>query len=94
MKPGEKQAKRARILLVDDHPLTRQALRIMINREPDLEVCGEADSRATALTAFQESAPDLAIVDLGLRGFGRFGPRQRHPQPGSGHVHPRLLGAG
>ena len=39
----------------------------MIDREPDLEVCGEADSRATALTAFQESAPDLAIVDLGLR---------------------------
>jgi DNA-binding NarL/FixJ family response regulator len=67
MKSAERQTKRARILLVDDHPLTRQALRIMIDREPDLEVCGEAESCETALEAFQTASPDLAIVDLGLK---------------------------
>jgi len=64
---AERQDRRARVLLVDDHPLTRQALKIMIDREPDLQVCGEAESRDAALAAFQESRPDLAIIDLGLK---------------------------
>jgi DNA-binding NarL/FixJ family response regulator len=54
-------------LLVDDHPLVRQALRETISREPGLEVCGEAQDRAGALAAIKASRPDLAIVDLGLK---------------------------
>ncbi len=42
--------KRGRILLVDDHPLVRERLAEVINREPDLMVSGEAEDRPGPLT--------------------------------------------
>jgi DNA-binding NarL/FixJ family response regulator len=59
--------RQTRVLLVDDHPLVRQALKDLLAREPDIAVCGEADDRNGALAAVAESKPDLAIVDLRLR---------------------------
>jgi DNA-binding NarL/FixJ family response regulator len=59
--------KRARILLVDDHPMVRERLAEIINREPDLVVCGEAEDRHEALAAILARPPDLAIVDLTLK---------------------------
>src|SRR5262249_23151265 len=56
-----------RILLVDDHPMVRERLAEVITRESDLKVCAEAEDRATALKAIQETSPDLAIVDLALK---------------------------
>jgi len=56
-----------RILLVDDHPLVRESLKIMIKREPDLVVCGEAEDREQALEISAKSEPDLALVDLTLK---------------------------
>ncbi|MGA2656134.1 MAG: response regulator transcription factor [Verrucomicrobiota bacterium] len=56
-----------RALLVDDHPLVRQALREIISRERDLAVCGEADDRERALAAMAACQPDLAILDLALK---------------------------
>lgn len=56
-----------RILLVDDHPMVRERLAEVINRESDLKVCAEAEDRVTALDAIKATAPDLAIVDLALR---------------------------
>ncbi|HHY85719.1 MAG TPA: response regulator transcription factor [Verrucomicrobia bacterium] len=60
-------AKSIRVFLVDDHPLIRQALRDAMRRERDIEVCGEADDRDTALKGIAAAEPDLAIVDLHLR---------------------------
>ncbi len=61
------QNDRKRVLLVDDHPLIRQALRATISRERDLAVCGEADDRAGTLAAIEALRPDLAIMELGLK---------------------------
>ena len=58
---------RTRILLVDDHPLVRERLAEIINREPDLTVCGEAEDRDEAITAILAKRPDLAIIDLTLK---------------------------
>lgn len=55
-----------RILLVDDHPLLRQGVAVLIDREPDLQVCGEAQSAAEALQAARSLRPDLALVDISL----------------------------
>ena len=52
------------ILVVDDHPMMREGLRAIINREPDLRVCGEADSARKALSLIEKSPPDLALVDI------------------------------
>ena len=58
---------RTRILLVDDHPLVRERLAEIINREPDLTVCGEAEDRHEALAAIPAKRPGLVIVDLTLK---------------------------
>jgi len=66
--PTDRPAKpRARILLVDDHPLVRERLAEIINREPDLTVCGEAEDRHEAVAAIPSRRPDLVIVDLTLK---------------------------
>jgi DNA-binding NarL/FixJ family response regulator len=58
---------RTRILLVDDHPLVRERLAEILNREPDLTVCGEAEDRYGAVAAVSAKRPDLVIVDLTLK---------------------------
>jgi len=65
---GEASASRkARVLVVDDHPIVRQGVAQLINHEADLAVCAEADSAAEAVRAVAESRPDVAVVDLSLR---------------------------
>ncbi|MCA9110741.1 MAG: response regulator transcription factor [Planctomycetaceae bacterium] len=59
--------KKTRILLVEDHPLVRDGLRSRIDRQEDMEVCGEADDVTEAMSAIQSKDPDIAIVDLSLR---------------------------
>jgi DNA-binding NarL/FixJ family response regulator len=58
---------KVRLMLVDDHPLVRERLAEIINREPDLVVCGEAEDRHEALAAVPACQPDLMIVDLALK---------------------------
>lgn len=55
-----------RVLIVDDHPIVRQGLRRMIDPEPDLTVCGEAQTEREARTAIRELTPDIVIVDISL----------------------------
>ncbi len=56
-----------RIFLVDDHPVTRQGVAVLINQEADLTVCGEADSAPKAFDLIQKVHPELAIVDISLK---------------------------
>jgi len=60
--------RKSRIFVVDDHPIVRQGLALMINAESDLIVCGEAKEVQTALQAIVESKPDILIVDISLNG--------------------------
>ncbi len=65
--PGDGRARATRILLVDEQPLARRALRLLLRDEPDLEVVGEADPvEAPEQTAVH--APDLVLLDADLRG--------------------------
>jgi DNA-binding NarL/FixJ family response regulator len=63
------QVMRKRILLVDDHPMMRAGLEQLINRQPDLTVCGEA---GTPQDAFEQltKKPDLILTDLTMPGRG------------------------
>jgi len=56
-----------RVMIVDDHPVVRQGLALLIDQQPDLEVCAEADSVADAFARFTECSPDLVIIDLSLK---------------------------
>ena len=56
-----------RIFLVDDHPVVRQGIRLLVNQEPDLMVCGDADNAADAIRGIEAAKPRLAIVDLSLK---------------------------
>jgi DNA-binding NarL/FixJ family response regulator len=55
-----------KVLIVDDHPIVRQGLRLMIDEEPDLRVCGEAQSEREARAAIRALEPDVVIVDISL----------------------------
>src|ERR1700734_1168718 len=57
-----------RILVVDDHPIVRQGLALLINREPDLVVCGEAEEATGAMHVLASSRPDVLIMDISLNG--------------------------
>src|SRR5215472_4686462 len=59
---------RIRVLIVDDHPMTRAGLVYVINHQPDLIVCAEADSAADALGAVDACEPDLVLADITLPG--------------------------
>ena len=67
MKKAEKD-KRAKILIVDDHPMTRSGLTYLINHQPDALVCGEAENAAQALDLLAETQPDLMLIDITLPG--------------------------
>ena len=58
---------KVRVLLVDDHPILRKGLAQMINQEPDLMVCGEAEDASKAFEAVSALQPDVAVVDISLR---------------------------
>jgi len=59
---------KAKVFLVDDHPIVRQGLGLLINREPDLIVCGEAEDAPSALQLMVSSQPDLMVIDISLDG--------------------------
>ncbi len=58
---------KTRVFLVDDHPIVRRGFQLLIGLEPDLMVCGEADSGPAALERILAVKPDVAIVDLSLK---------------------------
>ncbi len=64
---NETEQPKARVFLVDDHPLVREHLTALIQREADLEVCGEAADAPTALEMISRQSPDLVILDISLK---------------------------
>jgi DNA-binding NarL/FixJ family response regulator len=57
-----------RVLVVDDHPIVRQGLALLIDQEPDLVVCGSAEEAHSALHAIATLRPDIIILDISLPG--------------------------
>lgn len=56
-----------RVLIVDDHPITRQGLGQIIRDESEFELCGEAEGSTEALRMINDAQPDLMIIDLSLK---------------------------
>src|SRR5271155_3038945 len=56
------------VFVVDDHPLLRQGLALLINQQQDLEVCGEAEEAQAAMRSIAQKRPDILIVDISLNG--------------------------
>lgn len=61
--------RKARILIVDDHPIIRQGMAMLINREPDLHACCVAEQIEQAVVVNRACTHDMAIVDMSLEGF-------------------------
>jgi len=61
--------RKARIMIVDDHPMVREGMAMLINREPDRHACCQADQIEPAINANRACPHDLVIVDMTLEGF-------------------------
>ena len=66
MKAPKPKCKPSRLLIVDDHPMTRDGMVHLIDREPDLLVAWQAEDAAQALRVAVDEQPDLALVDITL----------------------------
>jgi DNA-binding NarL/FixJ family response regulator len=74
---------KARIVIVDDHPIFLMGLRELINIDPGLTVCGEADNYSDALKVIGSLDPDIVIADIFLQDRDRLDLvktiKERHP---------------
>jgi len=59
---------RSKVLVVDDHPMTRHGIVRLLEQEPDLVVCGEAENAPQALAAVKELQPRVVLADLTMPG--------------------------
>ncbi|MCU0857144.1 MAG: response regulator transcription factor [Pontiellaceae bacterium] len=60
-------SEKKRILIVDDHQILRRGLAMLINMEPDMEVCGEAEDVPGGIDAVMKTNPDLVLTDISLK---------------------------
>src|ERR1044072_6214943 len=65
--------KKIQALIVDDEPLARKKIRLLLERELDIEIIGECASGAKAVAAIQKEAPDLLFLDVQMPGLDGFG---------------------
>jgi two-component system, NarL family, invasion response regulator UvrY len=63
-----RQAAGISILLVDDHPIVRQGYRRVLENQTDFRVVAEADSAASAYSAFKTHSPDVVVMDISMPG--------------------------
>lgn len=59
-----------RILLADDHVMLRDALRLMLEQEEDIEIVGEAGDGQTVLNMVAQTKPDVIVMDIAMPGIG------------------------
>jgi DNA-binding NarL/FixJ family response regulator len=64
-KPGQ-DSRKTRVLIVDDHPMTRSGLAYLVNHQPDMTTCCEAQNAAQALEGIMRTKPDLVLTDFTL----------------------------
>jgi len=57
-----------RVMLVDDHPIVRHGMAMLINEEDDLMVCGESSSASETLAQIECCQPEVAVIDVSLQG--------------------------
>jgi len=60
---------RRQVLLVDEQPILREGFTCLIDKESDLNVCGQADTAGKALAEIAAQRPDLVILDIALQGM-------------------------
>jgi DNA-binding NarL/FixJ family response regulator len=65
---GNLTARKKMVFVVDDHPIVRQGLSLLINQETDLTVCGVAEEMHSAMAAIHILRPDIIILDISLNG--------------------------
>src|SRR3990170_494160 len=73
-----------KILVVDDHAIVREGVRMILAKESDLEVVGEAGDGQQALELTERVRPDVVIMDISMPGMGGIEATQtvraRHPE--------------
>jgi DNA-binding NarL/FixJ family response regulator len=57
------------VLVVDDHPLVRSALTVLLSEEPDLTVVGECEDGSQVVDAVERLRPDVVLMDLSMPGM-------------------------
>jgi len=57
-----------RVIIVDDHPLLRRGMGVLISQQPGFQVCAEAPNAQAGLEAMRQHKPDIALVDISLPG--------------------------
>lgn len=62
------ETKTYQIVIVDDHPIVRHGLKQIINQERSLNVCAEAESAQQAIEAIKKHNPDVALIDVSIKG--------------------------
>ncbi len=67
-KPVEKR-KISKVVIIDDHPIVAKGLSLLLDKQPDLTICGDVDNARGALQLIKEKTPDLAIIDISLKGM-------------------------
>ena len=78
--------KSIRLVIVDDHAGIRQSLRALLESEGDFAICGEAENAAQALDVIAKQKPDVAIIDISLKGAVHGLELTRQLK----HLHPKL----
>lgn len=56
------------VLVIDDHPLLRQGIAMLINQQSDMQVCGEAEEAHAAMECIEQKKPDIVVLDISLKG--------------------------
>lgn len=55
-----------RVLLADDHTIVREGLRLLLEREPDIQVVGEVENGEQAVTMANDISPDIIVMDINM----------------------------